>query len=168
MPILIKPGHEAYVQARAAGAKRLEAAVKAGYSPHESGAGRIERRPEVAARLAELRAGAPENAGPEATIAVLLAVAAASRALGTAAGLREARMATVEAHRVQVQLAEQRATEGAFVTAADLPPALTIEQWILRYGTEEDKLKVLAGEWRDNHDLHYDGMADDPEARSEV
>ncbi len=140
MPTLLNQGHECYVRARAKGVKRLAAYVEAGYAAHETSAGRLERRPEVTARLAELRGRDPDAADPAAVVVRLLRLAYACEALGGAPALKEARLAVLEAHRLQAQLSE-RHDEDAY---DPLPPRLTQEQWILRYGRPEDKQSLLA------------------------
>lgn len=142
MPTLLNPRQERYVRARAKGVGRLEAYGKAGYKPHYSSAGRLERQPEVAARLAELRARDPDAAEPAAVVARLLRLADSCEALGGAAALKEARLAVLEAQRLQAQLSEkEREDEDAY---DPLPPPLTKEQWTLRYGSPEAKQNLLA------------------------
>ena len=140
MPTLLNPRQECYVRARAKGVGRLEAYGEAGYEPHYSSAGRLERQPEVAARLAELRARDPDAAEPAAVVARLLRLADSCEALGGAAALKEARLAVLEAQRLQAQLSEQE-REDAY---DPLPPELTQEQWVLRYGSPEAKQSLLA------------------------
>jgi hypothetical protein len=98
---------------------------------------------DVAARLAELRERDPDIVAPEAVIARLVRLAEACGALGTAPALKEARIALLEAHKLQAQLSA-RYDEEAFHREPDRE--LTLEEWLMIWGTDEDKRKLLAGE----------------------
>jgi len=130
MPPLENRAHEAYARARAEGLERLEAYVEAGYRGGRGAAARLGRRPDVAARIAELRERDPDIASPAAIVARLIRVAEACGALGSAAGLREARMALLEANRLQAELTAQGAYE-------DHPPVrrvpLTNDEWLEKF-----------------------------------
>ncbi len=135
MPVLEKPAHERFARARAGGMGRVAAYEAAGYRPDSSRASKLGARPEVAARIAELRAREPdpEIAGAGAVIVRLIDLADAARALTSAAGLREARIALVEANRLQTELTARDAFE-------DPPPRrvqLTDEEWLEKFAPKE-------------------------------
>lgn len=113
MPILQNTRHEAFAQARARGARRDDAYEDAGFAGGNDHAWQLEARPEVAERIAELRAARADlsEANPEAVIAPLLRMARASEALDTPAGVREARLTLIEACRLNANLAQNPAME---------------------------------------------------------
>ena len=115
MPILQNTRHEAFAQARARGQTLENAYEDAGYAPGYNHGRRLNLREDVAERVAELRAVQDEAmyaAVPE-TIGVLLRMAAASEALRTPAGTREARLAVLEALRLHRESEAARNTERA-------------------------------------------------------
>jgi len=111
MPILQNPRHEAFAQARAKGARRDDAYEDAGFVPGNDHASRLETRPEVAERIAELRAERADlsEANLEGIIAALLRIAKASEALASPGGVKEARLTLLEASRLAANLADDRA-----------------------------------------------------------
>jgi hypothetical protein len=133
MPPLENERHERYARGRAEGLGRTAAYGAAGYAPDRSLASKLGRRPEVVARIAELRERDPDLAGPGATIARLLRLAERCGALATAAGLKEARLAAMEACRLQMNLTGRDAW--AAQDADPLPPELTEEEWVAKYGS---------------------------------
>jgi hypothetical protein len=99
MTVLDNPRHEAFAQARAKGSTLDNAYENAGYIPNRGHACRLAKRPDVADRIAGLRAARAQvsDASPEPLIARLLRLARAGEALDTAAGMREARHFLMEA-----------------------------------------------------------------------
>jgi hypothetical protein len=128
MPELPNPRHEALARACADDAGRAAARVAAGYSPY--GLDRFEHRPAFRARVAELRAraGATNAADLKETVLALLDLAAAGEQ-ATAAARKEARLARLEAWRLN-GLLEQRRQQEAWV----MPRELTEEEWVAKYG----------------------------------
>jgi len=113
MPILQNHRHEAFAQARARGARLDDAYEDAGFAPGRGHACRLAHTPEVAERIAELRADQARlaDAGAQAVIISLLRIAKASEDLGTPAGVKEARLTLLEARRMTGELASWRARE---------------------------------------------------------
>ncbi len=111
MTILQNPRHEAFAHARVAGADLEQAYEDAGFAPDTSHACRLAKRPEVAERMAELRReqDEAEDASPRAIIAALVRMARDSEALKTPAGVKEARLNLLEAHRLRGVMAASRA-----------------------------------------------------------
>jgi hypothetical protein len=107
--------------------------VEAGYRPNPTSAGRLERRPHVAARLAELRERDPDNADPAAVVVRLLRLADACAAVGAAPALKEARLALMDAHRIQAQLSATYQED----EYGPIPPVLSEEEWIAKYCTPQ-------------------------------
>jgi hypothetical protein len=106
---LANPRREAFARSRAGGASRTRAYVEAGYRPSRPAASRLAKDPEVTARVAVIRAQAERAADAELEAAILVMLESAGRAdLATAAGLREAREARLEARRLHAQLIEAR------------------------------------------------------------
>jgi hypothetical protein len=143
MPKLLKDGHEFYAQGRATGLAQVAAYEKAGYSPDSKSASRLERRPEVAARIAELRERDPDKAAPGAVMVRLLRLADACDALGTVAALKEGRLALLEALRLQAEVFARQQVEAA--NRRPMERELTIEEWIMRHGLPEQQEQVMAG-----------------------
>ena len=113
MPLLQKPRHEAFAQARAKGALLDDAYEDAGFTPGNGHASRLACRPEVAERIAELRAAQVDltEASAQAVIGALLRIAKASEALATPAGVKEARLTLLEICRLNADMASERARE---------------------------------------------------------
>lgn len=113
MPILQNPRHEAFAQARAKGALLKDAFEDAGFAPDTSHASRLGREPEVAERIAELRAGQSDldGAGPHALIGALLRAAKAAEADVSPGSLRELRLTLLEVDRLRQNLADRRDNE---------------------------------------------------------
>ena len=106
---LALPRQEAFARAFAAGATKIGAYVQAGYRPNTSAASRLSKRLHVAARVLALRAQADRAAEAELESVIVFLLASAARAdLTTAAGLREAREARLEAMRLHAELIEVR------------------------------------------------------------
>jgi phage terminase small subunit len=105
MPILQNARHEAFAQARAAGARLDDAYEDAGFAYGRGHSSRLAATPEVAERIAELRAAraAETDASEQAVIAALLRIAKA--------GLREVRLTLIEAQKLYSQQAQARAFE---------------------------------------------------------
>ena len=131
MPPLTDPRHEAFAQACAKGANRKAAYVEAGFAPDRSKGSQMAKRTAVAARIAELewlrdralRAELPHM------IADLMDNAFAGEALNSAAGLKEARLARLEAIRLLDRMERE----------TPRPPQpydkeLTQEEWVALYG----------------------------------
>ncbi len=130
MPVLENRVHETYARARARGLDRLEAYVAAGYRPTYTSGARLGRRPDVRARIVELREREAEPIEPAAAIARLLRLADAGQTLNNAAGLREARMALMEAYRLQGQ---QDAPFDPEPERYAPRPQLTVDEWLEKY-----------------------------------
>ncbi|MGI8840972.1 MAG: hypothetical protein ACR2F8_09385 [Caulobacteraceae bacterium] len=113
MPILDNPRHEAFCQARAKGFSPEDAYEEAGFSPGNEHAARLGRRPEVRARLGELRAEQSDIGGAKlrAVIATLLRLTAASEALESPAAIKEGRETLLEAYRLAEILTRERKDE---------------------------------------------------------
>jgi hypothetical protein len=94
MPTLANARHEAFAQARARGVRKEDAYEDAGFAPGNDHAGRLDTRPEVAERVAELRGQQTEIAesATHAVIAALLRVAKAGEAATTPAAIKEIRL----------------------------------------------------------------------------
>jgi hypothetical protein len=103
MPVLKNHRHEAFAKARAKGALLDEAYDAAGFVIARGHASRLAKRPEVAERLAELRAefAAADDISPRAFILALLRIAKAAEEAKTPTSVREARLALVDAAKLQ-------------------------------------------------------------------
>jgi hypothetical protein len=110
MPALRDPRHEAFAQARAKGARLDDAYEAAGYVLAKGHSSRMAARPEVAERIAELRAlqADEEAVSLPAVIAALMRIAKAGAASENPAKLKEARLALVDAARLEADLARGR------------------------------------------------------------
>ncbi|HLZ85499.1 MAG TPA: hypothetical protein VKQ54_18195 [Caulobacteraceae bacterium] len=107
MPALENPRHETFAQARANGALLNDAYGSAGFVLHRGHPSRLANRAEVAERIAELRALRTEAEAhtPLALLASLRRIVRAGEGSENPALVREARLAIVEAARLQVELA---------------------------------------------------------------
>jgi hypothetical protein len=108
MPILENPRLEAFAQARARGALLDDAYEAAGYVLARGHSSRLAKRPDVAERLGELRAelASAEDVSPRAFVLALLRVAKAAEEAKTPTSVREARLALVDAAKLQRALEE--------------------------------------------------------------
>jgi hypothetical protein len=108
MPALENPRYEVFAIARARGALLEDAYGHAGFAARKGHAWRIANRPEVQARIAELRAerSTVEEVFPRTIINVLMHLAHVNDALGTPAGARETRASLLEALRLEREIAE--------------------------------------------------------------
>jgi hypothetical protein len=113
MPILQNPRHEAFAQARAKGALLDDAYEDAGFVPERGNACRLAKRPEVAARIAELRAdnSALGDFNRQGMIASLLRIAKASEDHSSPAGVKETRLTLLEAWRLAGEFSKDREHE---------------------------------------------------------
>ena len=103
MPTLINPRHEAFAQARAKGVRLDEAFEAAGFVLIKGHSSRLARRPDVAERIAELRELQPgaKVATPVVVINALLHLARAGIRAQNPGIVREARLALLDAGRLQ-------------------------------------------------------------------
>jgi hypothetical protein len=126
------PGRDAFIQARARGLNSADAHVAAGYTRCRAAAGRVAKRPEVEARLAQLLIPrqALREARVEETILALLAMAEVA-GLKSGAGIREARAARLEAHRLSSSLSRRPPAE-----PWEPPRPMTEEEWEAKYGPD--------------------------------
>jgi hypothetical protein len=110
MPTLTNTRYEAFAQARAGGARLDDAYEDAGFVLNRGHSSRLARRPEVAQRIAELRAqrNEAEDISPQRVIATLLRMAKAGEASENASLLKEARLALLDASRLHGAMAEAR------------------------------------------------------------
>jgi hypothetical protein len=110
MPALANPQHEVFAIARARGALLEDAYGEAGYAARKGHAWRIANRPEVQARIAELRAerSRVEEAFPRTIINVLMHLAQVNDERDTPAGSRETRASLLEALRLERQIADAK------------------------------------------------------------
>ena len=113
MPKLINRRHEWFAYLRAQGLRLEEAYERAGYAPDRGHACRLASRPDVAARITELRSDFTDivTADRPRVINALLAIGESSRSLGTTSGLKEARFAYLEAARLQQQIGDDLARD---------------------------------------------------------
>jgi hypothetical protein len=117
MPVLDNPRHEFFAQARAKGARLDDAYEDAGFVLNSGHPSRLARRPEVAARIAELRVQRNEanDISPQKVIATLLRMAKAGEDSENASLLREARLALLDAARVYGVEAEARRSDQSVI-----------------------------------------------------
>ena len=132
MSDLENPGWEAFVQERADGLNIIDAYVAAGHKRSRSAGSRVSKEPEVVKRLAELliQREALCKARIEETIVALVAMAEGAD-LKSGAGIKEARAARLEAHRLNGLLAKRRAEE-----AWEPPREMTEAEWVAKYGAD--------------------------------
>jgi hypothetical protein len=117
MPELPNKSHELFARARSLGARLQDAYEDAGFVASRAHASRLANQPEVAARIAELRAMRSSNVdtSPQAVVDLLFRMARDSDALKTAAGVREARASLLEAHRIAKEMGEGRSYERSWI-----------------------------------------------------
>jgi hypothetical protein len=129
LPELTDARWEAFAQGCAKGLNNCAAYRRAGFLSDKGG--RLAANPKVAARIEELKGLRVATAGASLrrTIVYLLAEADAGAALGSAAGLKEARAHRLEANRLWEQLEREEAR-------ARRPPRreLTVAEWNAKYG----------------------------------
>ena len=113
MPVLPNPRHESFAQARAKGARLDDAYEDAGFAPGNGHASRLALKTEIAERIAELRAADEELSGANvpAVIMALLRIAKSDGVLTKAGGLKEARLALLDAARLCADVERDRAYE---------------------------------------------------------
>jgi phage terminase small subunit len=126
MADLENPRWEAFAQARARSLNMTAAYKAAGYKTSRGAASRLNKKPPVEARLGELlvQREALREARIEETIVALVAMAAVAD-LKNGAGLKEARAARLEAHRLG-GLLTQRQEEEAWTP----PRRMTTAEWV--------------------------------------
>ena len=132
MSDLENPGWEAFVQERADGLDITGAYVAAGHKRNRGAGSRVAKEPEVVKRLAQLliQREALCKARLEETIAALVAMAEGAD-LKSGAGIKEARAARLEAHRLNGLLAKRREEE-----AWEPPHVMTEAEWDAKYGPD--------------------------------
>ena len=113
MPALRDPRHEAFAQARAKGALLIDACESAGFVRHRGHPSRLALKDEVAERIAELRASQTE--AEDVSLAGLLAslrrIIKAGEGSENPTLVNAARLAIVDASRIQAELARHQAHE---------------------------------------------------------
>ena len=113
MPTLSDPRHEAFAQARAKGALLADAYESAGFVRHRGHPSRLALKDEVADRIAELRASQTE--AEDVSLAGLLAslrrIIKAGETSENPALVNAARLAIVDAARIQAELARHQVHE---------------------------------------------------------
>ncbi len=121
MPILENARHEAFAQARARGVSPDQAYEDAGFVPGHNHASRLSMRPEIAERIAEIRAGLShlDDARSHGVISALLRGAKASEATATAAALKEIRLTLLEAHRLHEGVESSRRMHRSAILRAE-------------------------------------------------
>ena len=119
MPKLSNPRYEAFALAAASGAPLLDAYEDAGFHGELAHASRLARREEIQIRVDELRREQADldEARPTSVIIALVRMARDAERMKTAAGLREARLALLEAQRLHV--AQTRGRRDARLTVLD-------------------------------------------------
>ncbi len=113
MPALANARHEAFSQYRAKGALLDEAFERAGFVLAKGHSSRLACRPEVAERIAEIRAAMPEaeDVTPQALMASLMRIVAAGIDSDVPAVLKEARLALVDVAKIQGGLSDGRRSD---------------------------------------------------------
>ncbi|MEO8926216.1 MAG: hypothetical protein ABI306_03550 [Caulobacteraceae bacterium] len=131
MPRLANSRHEQFARARADGLSRPDAYRKAGYAGAVKNAPRVESRPEVIARVAELpREGLSSRSDIRAVIDELLRLARVAATKDSAACLTAAKGLLSEAAKLQGRLDAE--SEGPSV-GRPRRVVLTTEQWLEKY-----------------------------------
>jgi hypothetical protein len=115
MPALRDPRHEAFAQARAKGALLIDAYESAGFVRHRGHPSRLALKHDVAWRIAELRASQTEieDTTPRGLVASLRRIIKAGESSENPALVNAARLAIVDASRIQAQLARLQAADRA-------------------------------------------------------
>ena len=113
MPTLRDPRYEAFAQARAKGALLIDAYESAGFVRHRGHPSRLALKDNVAERIAELRASQTEaeDVSPTGLLASLRRIIKAGENSENPALVNAARLAIVDASRIQAELARHQAHE---------------------------------------------------------
>ncbi|HXU99300.1 MAG TPA: hypothetical protein VG166_02245 [Caulobacteraceae bacterium] len=113
MPTLRDPRHEAFAQARAKGALLIDAYESAGFVRHRGHPSRLALKDNVAERIAELRASQTESedVSPAGLLASLRRIIKAGENSENPALVNAARLAIVDASRIQAELARHQVHE---------------------------------------------------------
>ncbi len=113
MPELKNRRHEWFAYFRSQGLRLEEAYERAGYAPNRSHACRLASRPDVAMRINEHHTHYTDiiTTNRQDLIAKLLDLAKAGMALGTTAGMKEARLSFIAAERLHHQVAKDQARD---------------------------------------------------------
>ena len=113
MPTLENPRYEAFAQARARGVLLMDAYESAGFVRHRGHPSRLAVKSEVAERIAELRAqqSALEDLSLVGLLASLRRIIKAGEASENPTLVNAARLAVLDAARLQVELAKAQAAE---------------------------------------------------------
>ena len=113
MPALRDPRHEAFAQARAKGALLIDAYESAGFVRHRGHPSRLALKREVADRIALLRFLQTEmdDVSPQGLLASLRRIIKAGESSENPALVNAARLAIVDASRIQGELARQQAVD---------------------------------------------------------
>jgi hypothetical protein len=113
MPALRDPRREAFAQARARGALLIDAYESAGFVRHRGHPSRLALKDEVAERIAELRATQSDlnDVSPAGLLASLRRIIKAGESSENPALVNAARLAIVDASRIQAELTRHQAHE---------------------------------------------------------
>jgi hypothetical protein len=113
MPALHDPRHEAFAQARARGALLIDAYESAGFVRHRGHPSRLALKPDVAERIAELRfmQSDLDDVSPAGLLASVRQIIKAGENSENPALVNAARLAIVDASRIQAELASRQAHE---------------------------------------------------------
>jgi hypothetical protein len=132
MPELESARYEAFARALAAGSTHVQALAAAGFPADGRNAGVLVGAKAIEARVAEIAAerSANDGAGLQATIGALIDLAVAADGLKTASGIREARLARLEALRLRDLLEQKRPA----AQAERVVMTLTEAQWVEAFG----------------------------------
>jgi hypothetical protein len=125
MPFLDNPRHEIFAKARAKGVRLDDAYELAGFAPIRGHSSRLAQRPDVAARISELRlatAGWEETTG-QAIVTAMLRMAEARDFFDSPQRMKETRLTLIEARKLQKELTEERELERKATRNADKAPA---------------------------------------------
>ena len=117
MPTLENPRYEAFAQARAKGALLIDAYESAGFVRHRGHPSRLAWKPEVAERIAELRALQTdmEDVTPMGLLASLRRIIKAGENSENPTLVNAARLAILDASRLQAELAKARSDDTAWI-----------------------------------------------------
>jgi hypothetical protein len=113
MPTLRNPRYEAFAQARARGALLADAYESAGFVRHKGHPSRLACKTDVAERIAELRAQQTqiEDVSPIGLLASLRRIIKAGEESENPTLVNAARLAIVDASRLQAELAKMQAVD---------------------------------------------------------
>jgi hypothetical protein len=122
MPALLNPRHESFAKARAKGARLEDAYEEAGFAPDRGHASRLAARPEVAGRIAELRAEQDARESRtfdhDTVISFLMNTYVCLKDSSDPLLLKEARLCLVEAIRLRNEKMRERDLEREALYAA--------------------------------------------------